>query len=351
MARCAIIGFDGIDVDVLSNLYVFYRHLGYEVALADDWTPCDLLVVTRGTPRRLPTTAEMPKMCHLYSYTGVERFAPASWPADLPTLQIAVSSVVVDDTGLAHAGAAVDVVVAPPPVWVDFWVRRRVAATHDQLPVHIGHFKQTDWDAGDPTLRAFVEFARASSMRVWGRGWEPHLKPEQLMGQAAAERVSDMYAGLRVGAGLMYSWQRGKTFSGRFWQAPLAGCPLMTEVPAPFGAAPGVILADYASADALNASLQACVQAGDALSQAAREYWGDRTATLMRRVREWSGERLATRRAGSGLARGAGFLLAQLQTEARLRYRESYRVVHQAVRAYRSSAAAASAGSSSPIVQ
>ena len=52
MARCAIIGFDGIDVDVLSNLYVFYRHLGYEVALADERTPSDLLVVTRGTPRR-----------------------------------------------------------------------------------------------------------------------------------------------------------------------------------------------------------------------------------------------------------------------------------------------------------
>jgi hypothetical protein len=77
----------------------------------------------------------------------------------------------------------------------------------------------------------------------------------------------------------MYPYQRGKTLSGRMWQAPLHGCFVISEEGTNISHCPGVVEVSDFNADNL-AAFDRSIEKCKALAAEAAKYWATATQKL-----------------------------------------------------------------------
>jgi hypothetical protein len=145
------------------------------------------------------------------------------------------------------------------------------AASYDY--VHIGHRKPNP--GGDPILLQMDAIAGGGRCHFWGKGWP--ASGLTVHGPASLHESQQIYRRSNFALGVMYPFQRGRTISGRMWQAPLNGCMLISEaVP------PGVPLPGVACCVDLPSALEAPQRAPDASSliEEAGVFWEDATVRL-----------------------------------------------------------------------
>jgi len=136
--------------------------------------------------------------------------------------------------------------------------------------MHISHFKPM---AQDKYQQELLKLIKSGIVRVYGKKWDKvGIKAKPL----SYWQVNKMFAASSTCYGLMYPYQRGKTLSGRMWQAPLHGCFVISEAGTNIAGCPGVIEVSSFSAGnftALDYSIEQC----RSLAIDAARHW--RTAT------------------------------------------------------------------------
>lgn len=271
---CLIVGLDGIDPDVTVNLMAFYAGCGYAVRVATAPAPCELLVIQRGHHVPGWSCLDARGDVHVYDYVFN---GTADYHDAFPRAQRVL---VISPSGLTSGRSTVPrerVVSSPHPVVTALWAptRAQLAAPRPYPLVHIGHRKPNP--AGDPWQQEIQQLAGYSACHFWGKGWTdlagllPH---EHLHGPSSLHEAQGIYRRSHAALGVMHEFQRGRTISGRMWQAPLNGCQLYTEALPPGMTLPGVQVVERFT------DLPAPPQPAQQLANAARRHWDEVTLRL-----------------------------------------------------------------------
>ena len=276
---CRIISSDYLDKDVYLNIRAFYRAAGYRLipptarlnGASDD--RADLLVVLRGD-----NSCELKDFhgpVHIYDY--VKEYA-VDWERRYPlaahvtVVALAASSfhAAEDSQSASDASSRVSRVDAYLPVIPALW--KRPWSGKRQQPVHISNFKRMGDDAYQRDLLALI---RAGVVRAFGANW-------QLAGVRARplsyRQANQLLAASACCFGLMWPYQRGRTLSGRMWQAPLNGCFVRSETGTDILGCPGVIECEAFHAGA--ATLELAPQACRDLADEASAFWESHSRSL-----------------------------------------------------------------------
>ncbi|HKE97201.1 MAG TPA: hypothetical protein VKB34_23020 [Povalibacter sp.] len=260
--HCVIVGLDGFDPDVLANLALFYAACGLTVTSSQTPQDCDVLVVQRGTWQGQQFDVHA-RECHIYDYTW-------TGTADLHQAFPNIRSIVVISPSATASGKS-----TPPalirsfhPVIPALWANPQVDTPRGYGFVHVGHRKPNS--AGDAWLEQMDAVVREGSCDVWGNGWDGIADATTSHGPATLHQCQAVYRQARCAFGIMYPFQRGRTISGRAWQAPLNGCVLYSEAIIPDVALPGVERCD----DFLGAPRQPATRHKPSdLAQEATQFW------------------------------------------------------------------------------
>jgi hypothetical protein len=229
MKSCVLYAWDNHDIDVLLNFKAFYRSLGYRVKVSEKFDAADLLVVLRIVPK-IQIPPGMYKHIHLYEYIIHDAHKCINeFIADGTTFV----SLDENQLDLARAKGA-KTVHSFIPVVPYLWRKRPERAMSDV--VHIGNFKP--YELTDETQKSIINLSTIGKIKLWGKGWPPASRS---LGRHLMSNLSGTYARSRLTIGSMYPHQRGKSYSGRMWHAPLCGCFCLTEG-APVDNSPGLIL-------------------------------------------------------------------------------------------------------------
>lgn len=276
---CRIVSSDYLDKDVYLNIRAFYRAAGYRLipptarlnGASNDRV--DLLVVLRGDNGCDLKDFQGP--VHVYDYVKEyavdwERRYPSA--AHVTVVALAASSfhsggdsqsTADDSSRVTRVDGYLPVI---PALWMLPWSGKR------QQPVHISNFKRMGDDAYQRDLLALI---RAGVVKAFGGNW-------QLAG-VTAHPLSYRQANQQLAAsawcfGLMWPYQRGRTLSGRMWQAPLNGCFVLSERGTDILGCPGVIECEAFHTDAATPvqSPQACRN----LANEASIYWESHSRSL-----------------------------------------------------------------------
>ena len=266
---CRIVSSDYLDKDVYLNIRAFYRAAGYRLipptASVNDAShdQADLLVVLRGDNGCDLKDFHGP--IHVYDY--VKEYA-VNWELRYPSAAhvtvVALGSSTFhpgedsqsasdDSSRVSRVDAYLPVI---PALWMRPWSGKR------QQPVHISNFKRMGDDAYQLALLALI---RAGVVRAFGANW-------QLAGVRAHplsyRQANQLLAASAWCFGLMWPYQRGRTLSGRMWQAPLNGCFVLSETGTDILGCPGVIECEAFHADAsiLKLTPEACRDLADEAS-------------------------------------------------------------------------------------
>jgi hypothetical protein len=275
---CRIISSEYLDKDVYLNIRAFYRAAGFRLipptARLNGVTAhqADLLVVLRGDNGS--DLQDFSGPIHVYDYVReyvvdwARRYPAAS---HITVVALAASSCHPvgdsqpgsDPSRLSRVDAYLPVI---PALWARSWSGKR------QQPVHISNFKRMGDDAYQRDLLALI---RAGVVRAFGGSW-------QLAG-VKAHPLSYRQANRRLAAsaccfGLMWPYQRGRTLSGRMWQAPLNGCFVLSEKGTDILGCPGVLERETFQADA--ATLVVSPQACRDLAHEASVFWESHSRSL-----------------------------------------------------------------------
>jgi hypothetical protein len=266
---CMIVGIDGFDPDVLANLAAFYGGCGYSVRISRRPRDCELLVLQRG-PYSGQVFDERASACHIYDYAAL---GTSDFHRAFPNIGACVV--------IAPSGGASGIHAPPrqvggihpvvPALWRANSRSRPRRASYDY--VHIGHRKPNP--GGDSFLLQMDAVAAGGRCHFWGKGWP--APGRTVHGPASLHESQQIYRRSSFALGVMYPFQRGRTISGRMWQAPLNGCMLLSEAVAPGASFPGVErCTDFMSA------LDEPRRAPDAASliEEACAFWGDATMRL-----------------------------------------------------------------------
>lgn len=274
-ATAVIYGQDGFDLDVVANLRAFYSRLGYSVVASRTLIPSDVLVVHRPRDVAFPGFRDFGAL-HVYDYVGGSVSAMIDSVADVQSVAVVVPS---GRRAAEWRERGRNVIVAPLPVIADLWEVPPVS-TDTVSAVHVGNFKASYLDGSDARALGFVNSVTSGRVEVWGRGWGGRIPEANWHGPAKLSRVSRLYASTPVALGMMYPFQRGETYSGRFWQAPLSGARLLSEVGAPGFDFPGV--RTYESASELEELLNRVPSLAERseLRRRASQYWREKTDKL-----------------------------------------------------------------------
>ncbi|KPK97170.1 MAG: hypothetical protein AMJ95_10515 [Omnitrophica WOR_2 bacterium SM23_72] len=256
---CSVMTCEYVDLDVYLNAKLFYESAGYRV-IKDKLLPdADLLVVLRGDKE--VSDSEYAGIVHAYDYV---REYKIDWKARFPK----AGRIFVISPTRPEFSEGVTYVKGYLPVIPQLW--QSELKKKDSRPVHISHFKPTGDDRYQQDL---VKLITGGSVRVYGGKWDKAgIKTKPL----SYWQVNQLFAASSACYGLMYPYQRGKTLSGRMWQAPLQGCFVISEAGTNISNCPGIIEADSFSADNL-VSIDRSIEKCRALSVDAARYW--RTAT------------------------------------------------------------------------
>lgn len=259
---CSVMTCEYTDLDVYLNVKLFYGSAGYRVV--KDKRPRDtaLLVILRGS--REISDPEYAGIVHAYDYV---REYKIDWKARFPK----ASAIFVVSPTRPECPDGVTYVQGYLPVIPELWqgpLRRK-----DDLPVHISHCKP----AGDDKYQQdLLKLIKSGLVRVYGGKWDKAgVKTKPL----SYWQVNRMFAASSACYGLMYPYQRGKTLSGRMWQAPLNGCFVISEAGTNISHCPGVIEMSGFSADNL-ATVDRSIDACRTLAADAAQYWKVATQKL-----------------------------------------------------------------------
>lgn len=231
---CVIVGEDGHDACVTSNLILFYVELGFKVFLSKTIIPADLVVITRFHENSALEAKSLQKgtPIHIYPYVGEHPEELCKKLADFPVTIFSPSAAL-----LPQIGGTLNFLV-PPPVAPSFWFGTSPIEREYRF-AHIGHLKppsKEPWKEREDLIAALGH----PESYVWGRGWEKLANIAHPNDEISIDLVSKTYGRSKFALGLMYPFQiKSQTFSSRVWQAPLAGAALIGEksMVAPF---PGV---------------------------------------------------------------------------------------------------------------
>jgi hypothetical protein len=243
MKTCLIYGHNGLDLDVTLNLRSFYKRLGFKVFFSEKLYDADLLVVLRAVDNEIDISSFGYSLVHVYDYGGWD------YDAFVNTIDHAITYIFC--TSEVKRARLIEqlhfpkehVFIALPPVNVHLWSKKIEEVRYKM--VHIGNFKPISND--DPIKQLFNEAIIHFKTNVWGMGW--NIDKKFYHGKTGLFSVSSIYAKSKFAFGLMYPFQREVTFSGRFWQAPLNGCSVFSEVGLYTSTIPGVIETDYSIGD------------------------------------------------------------------------------------------------------
>jgi hypothetical protein len=224
---CVFLSFDYLDYDVFLNARVFYRLAGYYIHDSINLTSCDLLVVFRGIPSRVYTEYSGP--IHFYDYVLEHQIDLAYFFPNASSLTIISIQHTVNDFPFGR------VVYGYLPVIPSVWQFSLPFTKRSLIPVHISNYKPLQ---GDRFQQQLISQIKSSRIRVYGGKWNSiQIRARPLSYFAANLKLANAY----FCYGLMYPYQRGKSLSGRMWQAPIQGCTVISEENTNIFFCPGVV--------------------------------------------------------------------------------------------------------------
>ena len=259
---CRVITCEYCDLDVYLNVKLFYGSAGYRVVKDKPLPDADLLVILRGS--REISDHEYEGVVHAYDYV---REYKINWKERFPKAK----RIFVISPTPPECPDGVTYVKGYLPVIPELW--QGTLNKKDSRPVHISHFKPMGEDRYQQDL---LKLIKSGLVRAYGKKWgEAGIKAKPL----SYRQVDRMFAASSCCYGLMYPYQRGKTLSGRMWQAPLKGCFVISEEGTNIASSPGVIEVSGLSADNLLA-IKHRIEKCKALAVEAAGYWKTATQIL-----------------------------------------------------------------------
>jgi hypothetical protein len=258
---CLILSYDYLDIDVYVNVRAFYRLAGYNVILGNRPIKASLLVVLRGIP---PSVDQVFSGCiHVYDYVrehNVHYRAYFPNASQITTISLAPQ----DNLDLPDS-----CVVGYLPVFWQLWMFRLPHLESHNIPIHIGNHKPLNSDSFQEQL---IWLAQQKQVRIYGAKWSRRDLEAKPLSYLAANSILSASS---LCYGLMYPYQRGKSLSGRMWQAPIHGCFVISEPGTNFLNLPGVIeVSNYCNYPFIS-KLDSV-----ALAKEARIFWNNHTYHL-----------------------------------------------------------------------
>jgi hypothetical protein len=259
---CRIVSSEYLDRDVYLNVRGFYAAAGFHL-LERSPVP-ELLVVLRGDNGS--AWSDFRGQIHVYDYVKEYR---VDWPARYPHAA-SIQLISLENPGPIAEDPRLRWVRGYLPVLPALW--SRPAQRRRQRPVHLSNYKRM---AGDPFQEQLLGLIRAGLVEVFGGRW-------QLVGVSSTplsyRQANRLIARSASCFGLMWPYQRGRTLSGRMWQAPLNGCFVFSEPGSDPLGCPGVIRAERF--DAATAGRRFSPESCSALAVEADHFWRQHSAAL-----------------------------------------------------------------------
>jgi hypothetical protein len=179
------------------------------------------------------------------------------------------------DYSLRHGDGSI--IFAFPPVIPDFWYQS-VPVDKKIKSLHIGNLKKID----DAVMNDFVRFITKNNVDVYGSGWKDLIHDDRYKGSLSMGSLSEVYSKAQIALGIMYPEQRKFSFSGRFFQAPLAGTPLITEASPLLSNCPGIYEVDYSQGHGIDHYIE--MIGGHNIADESYEFWRKLTVDLSRKL-------------------------------------------------------------------
>lgn len=225
--HCCFLFFDYVDFDVYLNARVFYRLAGYTIIPPEKWRKCALLIVFRGIPTHVYSEYYGP--IHFYDYVREHVIDLCSiFPNATSISVISFEKSIHDFPNLISIYGYLPVIPA-------LWQFSSPFSRKSTLPIHISNYKPL---VDDSYQQQLISLIKAGKIDLFGGKWDRiHLIARPLSFLSANLKLSSAL----ICFGLMYPYQRGKSLSGRMWQAPLHGCLVISEKHTNLFSCPGVI--------------------------------------------------------------------------------------------------------------
>lgn len=274
---CHIACLDAVDFCVLTNLRIMFRRLGFRVTWSKQVRRCNILVVMRAE-QISPDDLE-----HVSEQTPVIVFGYVGKPCEVVISQLkkrncSILFVPASEQLPPQNDGTFDTLIAPPPVYPEMWMRPILKDAF--IYAYLGNRKQLGTDQWQQRLEGWID---SGQVDVWGRWWSGHCPDIRRHGAVSIFTVPEIYRRSIYSLGLMYPFQRDmKTFSGRYWLAPLCGAHVLAETDS-YSDVPGVLV--YKAPD-LPVNRFSLEDRSD-LQQKARLYWKHRTERLEAAVGDW----------------------------------------------------------------
>jgi len=233
--QCNVFSFDYLDFDVYLNVQAFYRLAGYTVVNHSDLSSSNLVVVLRGQP--FDIYSEYTGIVHVYDYVkefsiDYSLYFPCASLIFLISINPEPSYLTPESPKLVHVSGYLPVI---PEIWFRSGLRKTYAK-----PLHIANYKP---NLDDSYQKQLIYLSRLDEIKLFGSKWEKVGISTVPLSYMSANHL---LARAEYCYGLMYPYQRGRSLSGRMWQAPINGCYVISEPGTNIFHCPGVIEAhDY----------------------------------------------------------------------------------------------------------
>jgi len=231
--KCSILSFDYLDFDVYLNIVAFYHSAGYQVSLDFDGSLPDLVVVLRGWPPHIYN--DYTGVIHVYDYVKEHSIDYlAFFPRASRLFYISVTPNPVLDFSATSPNIYIHgYLPVIPEIWSSFAKRKK-----NQKPLHIANYKPM---LADPYQSHLITLANQHFIKIYGAKWHKVGIASSSVSYWAANQL---LAKASHCFGLMYPYQRGKSLSGRMWQAPINGCVVISEAGTNIFGCPGIVECD-----------------------------------------------------------------------------------------------------------
>lgn len=279
---CHIACLDAVDFCVLTNVRIMFRKLGFRVTWSKQVQRCNVLVIMRAeqiSPYDLEHVSEQTPVI-VFGYVGKSCEAVIS---QLKKRNCSILFVPSSERLPPQNDGTFNTLIAPPPVYPEIWMRPILEDSF--VHVYLGNRKQLGTDQWQRRLEGWID---SGHVDVWGRWWSGHCPDIRRHGAVSIFTVPEIYRRSIYSLGLMYPFQRDmKTFSGRYWLAPLCGAHVLAETDS-YSDAPGVLVYKNPDLPVNRFSYEDRI----ALQQKSMLYWKHRTEKLETAVGEWIQEKV-----------------------------------------------------------
>jgi hypothetical protein len=213
--NCCFLFFDYTDYDVFLNARIFYRLAGYNLTSSKKLLQSDLLVIFRGIPDAI--YSEYRGVIHVYDYVCEHKYNIREYFPNASSILVVSIHQHLSNESWSRP------IYGYLPVIPSLWQFRLPFTRRSSTPIHVSNYKPLIDDAYQDQL---IALAKSGKMRIYGGKWDRvEIKAHPLSYLAANLKLAESY----ICYGLMYPYQRGKSLSGRMWQAPIQGCLVVSE--------------------------------------------------------------------------------------------------------------------------